>query len=106
MRTATQLPADGISRFAGTLIDLLDRVEYRRVSIENEFDPVYRLRYEAYRREEFIPSNMQSITRDEYDLADNCYCFGVYIDDELVRLNPVPSCYADQSDIAGAVGMA
>ena len=72
------------SRFALTLIDLLDRVHYRRVSVADQFDPVYRLRYEAYRREEFIPVNSQQITRDAYDEAPNCHCFGVYIDDRLV----------------------
>ncbi|WP_332701717.1 N-acyl amino acid synthase FeeM domain-containing protein [Devosia sp.] len=72
------------SRFALTLIDLLDRVQYRRVSVDEQFDPVYRLRYEAYRREDFIPVNSQQITRDAYDEAPNCYCFGVYIDDRLV----------------------
>src|SRR5690606_19770750 len=72
------------SRFAATLLDLLDRVEVRRVSPDDQFDPVYRLRYEAYRRENFIPINSQRITRDQYDDAENCYCFGVYIDNKLV----------------------
>lgn len=72
------------SRFASGLIDLLDRVQYRRVSVDEQFDPVYRLRYEAYRREEFIPINSQHQTRDAYDEAENCHCFGVYIDDQLV----------------------
>lgn len=72
------------SRFALTLIDLLDRVQYRRVSVQDQFDPVYRLRYEAYRREDFVPINSQEITRDSYDDAPNCFCYGVYIDDRLV----------------------
>ena len=72
------------SRFATTLIDLMDRVEYRRVSVEDQFNPVYRLRYEAYRREEFIPINSQEVVRDEYDDLPNVYSFGVYIDDRLV----------------------
>jgi hypothetical protein len=83
MSSATQA-SNTTSRFALTLIDLLDRVQYRRVSVDEQFDPVYRLRYEAYRREEFIPINSQQITRDAYDEAPNCYCFGVYIDDRLV----------------------
>ncbi len=82
--SAASQPQSSASRFAVTLIDLLDRVEYRRVSIDEQFDPVYRLRYEAYRREDFIPVNSQEITRDDYDDADNCYCFGVYIDGTLV----------------------
>ncbi|NGP16655.1 N-acyl amino acid synthase FeeM domain-containing protein [Devosia aurantiaca] len=72
------------SRFATTLIELLDSVRYRRVSADQQFDPVYRLRYDAYRRENFIPINSQQVTRDSYDDAANCYCFGVYIDDTLV----------------------
>ena len=83
MSAATQT-ADAPSRFALTLIDLLDRVQYRRVSVDDQLDPIYRLRYEAYRREEFIPVNDQQITRDAYDAAPNCYAFGVYIDDQLV----------------------
>jgi hypothetical protein len=77
-------PGGTVSRFAGTLIDLLDRVEYRRVSVGDQFNPVYRLRYEAYRREDFIPINSQRIIRDEYDDLPNGYCYGVYIDGELV----------------------
>ena len=72
------------SRFATTLIDLLDHVRYRRVSAAEQFDPVYRLRYEAYRREDFIPINSQQVTRDEFDDLPNCHCFGVYIDGQLV----------------------
>lgn len=83
MSAATQT-SGGTSRFALTLIDMLDRVEYRRVSVDEQFDPVYRLRYEAYRRENFIPINSEQITRDAYDAAANCHCFGIYIDDKLV----------------------
>ena len=42
------------SRFAGTLMEILDKVEYSRVPMEVLDNPVYRLRYEAYRREEFV----------------------------------------------------
>lgn len=73
-----------ISRFAGTLLDLLDRVEYRRIDADDLFDPVYRLRYEAYRREEFIPFNSEQVVRDEFDNLPNCYAYGVYIDGQLV----------------------
>lgn len=82
--SAASTPGETVSRFAGTLIDLLDRVEYRRINLEDEFDPVYRLRYEAYRREEFIPVNSERMVRDEYDDLPNAYCYGIYIDDELV----------------------
>jgi hypothetical protein len=82
--SAAAQPSSEPSRFALTLIDLLDRVQYRRVSVDDQFDPVYRLRYEAYRREEFIPINSDEITRDSFDQAPNGFCYGVYIDDRLV----------------------
>ena len=84
MSAAAPSAVGSVSHFAGTLIDLLDRVEYRRITAEDQFDPVYRLRYEAYRREEFIPFNSDGMLRDEYDDYPNAYCFGVYIDGELV----------------------
>ena len=84
MSSAVSSSNSAVSRFAGTLIDLLDRVEYRRIRPEDTFDPVYRLRYEAYRREEFIPFNSERIVRDDYDDLPNVYTFGVYIDGELV----------------------
>jgi hypothetical protein len=76
--------APAISGFANTLFDLLDRIEYRRVSPDDVLDPVYRLRYEAYRREESIPINSQQVVRDEFDDLPNLHCFGVYLDGVLV----------------------
>jgi hypothetical protein len=70
--------------FAATLFDLLDRVEYRRVHPGDQYDPVYRLRYEAYRREAFVAPNDQQVVRDEFDELPNAYTYGVYIDDRLV----------------------
>lgn len=85
MSAASHLQSnDGVSKFSGTLIDLLDRVEYRRVSVEDQFDPVYRLRYDAYRREDSVPINSQQVVRDEFDELPNVHCFGVYMDGELV----------------------
>lgn len=77
-------PARKHSRFASTLLDILDEVEYRLVPPMAQFDPVYRLRYEAYRREDFIVPNSDRAVFDEHDEASNVYCFGVYIKGELV----------------------
>jgi hypothetical protein len=70
--------------FNDTLSDILDRVSYRRVADAELSDPVYRLRYEAYRREAFIPENPLVRAIDEFDLSPNVHTFGVYIDDRLV----------------------
>jgi hypothetical protein len=72
------------SRFALGLVDMLDRIEYRRVSVAEQLDPIYRLRYEAYRREEFIQPNAQEVVRDEFDELPNAYAYGVYLDGQLV----------------------
>lgn len=83
MNAAVSFQPGEMSNFSTSLIDLLDRVEYRRVT-DDQMDPVYRLRYEAYRREEFIPPNSKEIVRDEFDDLPNAYCYGVYIDEQLV----------------------
>ena len=46
--------------------------------------PIYRLRYEAYRREEFVPFNDAGIVVDDLDSSPNGMTFGVHIDGELV----------------------
>jgi hypothetical protein len=80
----TSASSNSISGFATNLLDLMDRIEYRRVNPGDQFDPVYRLRYEAYRREEFIPINAQEVVHDEFENLPNAYCYGIYIDDRLV----------------------
>lgn len=81
---AGAMAAAPVSRFVGTLLDVLDRVEYRRVTPAEQFDPVYRLRYEAYRRENFVPFNPEQVVRDEFDELPNAYSYGIYIDGVLV----------------------
>src|SRR3569623_122167 len=72
------------SRFAGTLLEILARVEYRRVSPSELLDPVYKLRYEAYRREDFVPFSPTGTVHDEFEDLPNAYCYGIYIDGQLV----------------------
>ncbi len=83
MNAVSKIGGEAVSPFATTLLNLLDRVEYRRVT-GDAMDPVYRLRYEAYRREEFVPANPHQIVKDEFDDLPNAYCYGIYIDDRLV----------------------
>lgn len=72
-----------VSRFAGGLLEILDRVQYSRVRLDVTDNPVYRLRYEAYRREEFVPFNDSGTVVDDLDDAPNAYCYGIHIDGEL-----------------------
>jgi hypothetical protein len=73
-----------VSRFAGTLLDILDRVEYSRVRMDVTDNPIYRLRYQAYRREESVPFNDAGIVVDDLDNTPNGMSFGVHIDGQLV----------------------
>lgn len=73
-----------ISRYAANLLGILETVHYRRVPFDTQFDPVYRLRYEAYRRENYIAPNSEKVVFDDDDLASNAYCYGIYIKEKLV----------------------
>lgn len=84
MSQLTDVPTDTKVAMPPALADILSRVSYRRVSLADMNDPVYRLRYEAYRREDFIPFNTLGVAGDAYDKSPNAYCYGVYIDDLLV----------------------
>jgi len=72
------------SRFAGTLLDILDKVSYARVDPAVIDDPIYKLRYRAYTREGFMDHNPEEICIDDLDAAPNAMSFGIYIDDQLV----------------------
>lgn len=103
----TKVPGGATSRFAVTLLDILERVEYRRVNLAELDDPVFRLRYDAYRREDFIPANADEIATDDLDSVPNGMCYGIYIDGVLVsslrlhhltaehRHSPSMTAYAD-----------
>jgi N-acyl amino acid synthase FeeM len=72
------------SRFADRVIRLLERVEHRRARTENEKEAIYRLRYEAYHRENYIEPRGDGLLYDPaYDDTPNCWNIGTYIDGEL-----------------------
>lgn len=72
------------SRFADRVLDLLQRVEHRCAQTESEKEEIYRLRYAAYRRENYIePIEDGTLYDPEYDEAPNCWNIGTYIDGEL-----------------------
>ena len=110
MSAAAPSQASPASHFAGTLVDILDRVEYRRVNPDDLNDPIYRLRYDAYRREDFYPFNSLGLLRDDFDdfgNFPNSWNFGVYIDGALasslrihhltpeIRKSPANSLFPD-----------
>lgn len=72
------------SNFAEKLVAYLQRVDYRVAHTIEERDAIFRLRYDAYLREDTIKSNSSKMFRDEYDDFENCWIFGIFIDGELV----------------------
>lgn len=73
-----------VTQFADTLLEILDRVSYLRVNAGDLDHPIYKLRYDAYRREESVPFNDAGVVVDDLDNARNCMAFGVHINGELV----------------------
>ncbi len=70
--------------------EFFDIVEFRQAIDGEDLEAIYRLRYNAYRRENFINSNAERICTDELDHVPNKHVFGIYIAGRLVssiRLN-------------------
>ncbi len=83
-QTCTASSGDaGSNSFSGRLAQLAARVEFRRADSDQERDAIFRLRYQAYRREGAIPENPSGRFADDDDEADNAYLMGLYLDGEL-----------------------
>ncbi|MEM9330493.1 MAG: hypothetical protein AAGA53_04150 [Pseudomonadota bacterium] len=72
------------SDFAEKLLGYLQKVDYKVAHTNVERNTIYRLRYDAYLREKTIKPNPSLMFHDEYDDFENCWIFGIYINDELV----------------------
>ena len=83
-RTQASGSEAGGSSFTRNVASLLERVEYRRCESGEDLEAIYRLRYRAYRANQFVPESPDRITTDIFDDTPNCYRFGVFIENELV----------------------
>ncbi|MCB1385483.1 MAG: hypothetical protein KDJ80_06040 [Nitratireductor sp.] len=70
--------------FSQRLTGYLQNVDYRAAFEPAEREALFRLRYRCYRREETIKANLEERFSDAYDEMDNCWLFGIYLDDQLV----------------------
>ncbi|WP_269933451.1 N-acyl amino acid synthase FeeM domain-containing protein [Aminobacter sp. HY435] len=96
-----------MSSFARHVHALLDRTEYRRCESGEDFENIYRLRYNSYRMNDLVPENASRMVHDHFDELPNCHTFGIYVDDRLVStlrlhdvstatpLSPAFSVYSD-----------
>lgn len=71
------------SSFTDRVFQLLDRLDYRLATTNDEREEIFRLRYEAYMREKAITPNFTKTFHDEYDEMPNVWIFGLYLDGEL-----------------------
>jgi hypothetical protein len=73
-----------VTRFSDRVIRFLDRVEHRIARTEAEKEEVFKLRYDAYIRNDLISEREDHQLRDcEYDYSNNSFVTTTYIDGEL-----------------------
>ncbi len=74
---------EGPNNFSQKLMDLLDRVEYRRVESSEDMEEVARIRYKAYKMADILTLNGSTLI-DDSDFDSQAYVFGVYFDERLI----------------------
>ena len=73
-----------LSHFSSGLLDLLDRVEYRRIVSSEDMEAVGTLRAESYARGNVLSCDIGESLVEEIDFDSHAHVVGLYIDDELV----------------------
>ena len=61
----------------------LPRIEYRRATTDHELEAIFRLRYEAYRREQALEERESRLLDDKFDGDPNALQIGVLLDGRL-----------------------
>ena len=73
------------NRFSDKLMQLLDRIEYRRVETGEDMEEVARIRYKAYKAGAVMHLGEESpLLIDEVDFDSHAYVFGIYYDERLI----------------------
>lgn len=75
--------ASTVPSFNERAAQLLERLDYRRADTPEEREAIYRLRYEAYLREQTIVPDASRRFADADDDLPNVWIFGLYIDGVL-----------------------
>lgn len=72
-----------MNRFSDKLLELLDRVEYRRVETGEDMEDVARIRFKAYKMADILPLKGNTLV-DDIDFDSHAYVFGIYYDERLI----------------------
>ena len=70
-------------KFSDRVGRLSANTEFTRADSREQREAIFRLRYDAYRREGAIAPNPERSFSDPDDDSDNAYLFGLYVDGEL-----------------------
>ena len=80
--------------FDERMYDLLEVTEYRRMESGEDREAAFRLRYNAYRREDFIDEHEDGQATDYLDEKPNTRTYGIFVVGELagsIRISVVTS---------------
>lgn len=69
--------------FSEGVAKLQERIDCRRADTPEEREAIFRLRYQAYRREGAIDANASEMFADPFDDIGLVFLFGLYLDNEL-----------------------
>src|SRR5262245_39262836 len=93
--SAARLPLS----LADRVQQLLERVEYRTATTDEDREAIFRLRYEAYLREGAIQPNFGRRYSDAHDDDDNAWIVGAYVDGVLASSFRVHVATRDYPDM-------
>ncbi len=74
----------GVSEFTNRLFEIMDRVEYRRITTAEDMEDVARLRHLAYSRANVEVPRQDGLFIDDIDFDPQAYVFGVYYEERLI----------------------
>ena len=90
-------------RFADRVEKMLERVEHRPAMCQADRKAAYRLRYEAYLRENLLNQRLDAMLYDEvYDASPNSLTTVTYVDGELASTVRVHVITDKEASFAGA----
>jgi len=90
--------ARSIPDLSESIVRLLGSVDARRADSDEQREAIFRLRYDAYRREGVISASPSATFSDSYDQTPNAYLIGLYIEGKLassIRIHVASREYPD-----------
>jgi hypothetical protein len=84
--------------FSDSITTLLGRIDAKRADSAEQREAIFRLRYDAYRRDGVIPASPSATFSDADDRTPNGYLFGLYLEDKLassIRIHVASREYPD-----------